>query len=341
MRIAIATSDRVRAEALRRAVGVESGHELAWIARDADAAEAMCRSDCPALLLLDPELAPAGGIPVTRRILAVAPCAILLVTGREAPVDRVYDALGHGALDHVAAPTVNLDGELAGLGPFLSRLATVLRLAPPDLSPPEVGESAANLSAPLAAVPLVAIGASTGGPAALATVLGRLPPDLDAALVIVQHIDDGFADGLASWLSELTRFPVEPVRSSTAPQAGRGYLAAIGEHLVWTADRRLDHTPHPAQALHRPAIDVLFASLVAYPSPGLAILLTGMGRDGADGLLKLRRAGWATVAQDARSSVVYGMPRAAAEIGAAEQVLPLEAIASTIIGFAAKATLRR
>jgi two-component system response regulator WspF len=340
MKIAIATADRVRAEALRRALASDARHRVAWVARDSVSTAALAASDRPDLLLLDPELPALAGVPLTRHLVLSGSCPILLCSARATAVDKIYDALGFGAIDSVAAPTMSADGELSGQTPFLARLATVERLAPAQDRPADSLFGGLANPDPSAAVPLVAIGASTGGPAALATILERLPADLEAALVIVQHIDDGFAEGLASWLSERCRFPVRTIKPGTQPQRGQAYLAATGEHLVVDADRRLVYTPEPAQALHRPAIDVFFNSLAASPSPGLAILLTGMGRDGADGLLRLRRAGWTTVAQDEHSAVVYGMPRAAAEIGAAEQVLPLAAIASTITGFAARAGLR-
>ncbi len=119
-----------------------------------------------------------------------------------------------------------------------------------------------------------------------------------------------------------------------------GITALAPRHLVLSPDRRLRYEEEPRSAVHKPSVDVFFESLVAQASPGLAILLTGMGRDGAEGLAKLRRAGWSTVAQDEKTSIVWGMPRAAAEIGAAQQVLPLQAIASVIEAFVNRAARR-
>lgn len=343
MRIAVASGDRVTAEALRRAVLSDPLHSVAWFARDGAEAVALCLSDSPDVLLLDPLVPGVSAVELTRRVMKEAPCAILLVTPKGANVGPVYDALSLGALDVAAAPSMDLEGELSGHSPLLARLASVERLVVkrspsqplPNLLSPPVPFS---LTSP---APLVAIGASTGGPAALATILERVPKDLAAAIVIVQHIDEGFAEGLASWLSDRTGFPVASAVAGDVPRAGRGYLAATGQHLVMAADRSLVYVSEPAEHLHKPSVDVFFTSLAASPSPGLALLLTGMGRDGADGLLKLRRAGWMTVAQDAKTSVVNGMPRAAVDLGAAELVLPVDAMASTISGFAARVSRRR
>lgn len=341
MRIAIASPSRLTVEALRRAVTGGAGHEVIWTAREGAQALESTLKDTPDLLLLDPALSQPGAAEVTRQVMAERPCAVLLARDRAAgSVEVVYEALGQGALDAVTAPAMSPDGELTGLAPFLERL---VRLEPllSKRAPASGGSGPIELREPAGAAPIVAIGSSAGGPAALASILVRVPRDLAAAVLIVQHIDDGFAEGLASWLTERTGFRVSAARSGDVPRTAQGYLAATAEHLVLRPDRSLGYSAEPSGVPHRPSIDVLFGSLAASPSPGLGILLTGMGRDGAEGLLRLRRAGWTTVAQDARTSVVYGMPRAAAELNAAELILPLDAIPATIAGFAARQIRRR
>jgi two-component system response regulator WspF len=127
----------------------------------------------------------------------------------------------------------------------------------------------------------------------------------------------------------------DPLRPATA------HVAALDRHLVVTPDRLLRYVDEPRESIHRPSVDVLFASLATQNRTGLAILLTGMGRDGAEGLLQLRRSGWTTVAQDMKSSTVWGMPRAAIELGGADLVLPAEAIAPTIEAFVVRAARLR
>jgi two-component system response regulator WspF len=180
-------------------------------------------------------------------------------------------------------------------------------------------------------LPLVALGSSTGGPEALARILRELPSGLAAALVIIQHIDADFASNLAWWLHSRTDRPVHLAQEGEELRPGEVFVAGTNDHLVIRPDRRLGFTREPSNLSYRPSVDVFFRSLVEHWSaPGVAVLLTGMGSDGARGLAELRRAGWHTIAQDEATSVVYGMPRAAVELNAAAQVLPLGEIAGAI-----------
>jgi two-component system chemotaxis response regulator CheB len=184
---------------------------------------------------------------------------------------------------------------------------------------------------------IVAIGASTGGPSALVTVLRAVPANVDATILIVLHIDEPFGSAFAEWLSTQTPHNVTyPAGGEIVPANGkRVFMAAPGTHLVLRGGR-LGFSHEPERHSCRPSVDVLFESLARESSrETLACLLTGMGRDGAQGLLSLRRTGAATIAQDEGSSVVYGMPREAALLDAAERILPLGEIGAAI----ARATL--
>jgi two-component system response regulator WspF len=182
------------------------------------------------------------------------------------------------------------------------------------------------------------MGASTGGPEALARVLRALPATFPGVVLIAQHIASEFAPSLASWLQRACPLPVR-LAGAGVPSLGQVLLAASNDHLVLRPDRRLAYTAEPAENPYRPSVDILFESVAAHwPRPGVAVLLTGMGRDGAAGLLRLRQAGWFTIAQDEASCVVFGMPRAAVESGAACQVLPLDAIGPSLIAHAGIST---
>lgn len=188
---------------------------------------------------------------------------------------------------------------------------------------------------PLAGVPaqaLIVIGASSGGPQAVATLLAGLPRDLPAAVVVVQHVELQFAPGLVDWLDGQVGLAVVAAAEGEVPREGRVYVAVRDRHLVLRANGTLGYTLATEGKTYRPSIDVLFASVARYWS-GIAcgVLLTGMGRDGALGLLELRRRGAYTVAQDRASSQVYGMPKVARELGAVDAVLPLQDIAGAIL----------
>ncbi|MGH7226175.1 MAG: chemotaxis protein CheB [Gemmataceae bacterium] len=179
---------------------------------------------------------------------------------------------------------------------------------------------------------LIALGASTGGPQALADVVASFPAELCAAVVIVQHISADFAPSLVECLQQRARLPVRLALGGDCPLGGEILVAGSNDHLVLGKDRRFSYTTEPMDYPYRPSVDVLFASLAAHwPKPGVAVLLTGMGADGARGLLQLRQAGWFTLAQDQSSCVVYGMPQAAAQLGAACQILPLPRLARAIL----------
>jgi two-component system response regulator WspF len=179
---------------------------------------------------------------------------------------------------------------------------------------------------------LVVIGASAGGPAALAMVLGGLAQDFPAAIVIVQHVDEPFASGMAEWLGHDSALPVRVAKEGDRPAIGRVLLAGTSDHLVLKAADRLGYTAEPRAYVYRPSVDVFFQSVCRlWRGDVVGVLLTGMGRDGALGLKALRNRGHHTIAQDEATSVLYGMPKAAAELDAAVDILPVERIASRLI----------
>jgi len=174
---------------------------------------------------------------------------------------------------------------------------------------------------------LIVIGASAGGPSALASVLKPLPRDFPAAVIIVQHIDEQFAPSMASWLDEQSALNVRVALGRDKPVSGTVLVASSNDHLVFFDPHTIGYTKEPRDSYYRPSIDIFFESVVRHWNGDVTgILLTGMGRDGAKGLKSLRDSGAMTIAQDAESCVVYGMPKAAAELGAAAQILSAQAI---------------
>jgi two-component system response regulator WspF len=171
---------------------------------------------------------------------------------------------------------------------------------------------------------LLAIGASTGGPQAIHQLLASLPRPITCSVAIVQHIDGIFASGMTEWLSEGTGFTVKLATPGAHLELGTAFLAGSEGHLVLTPSGTFTYADEPKEAIHRPSVDAFFRSLAQHwPVPGVAVLLTGMGRDGAVGLHELRQRGWRTIAQDESTSVVFGMPKAAIQLGAAERTLPI------------------
>jgi two-component system response regulator WspF len=330
MRIGIVNDLPMAVEVLRRIV-TAGGHEIAWIASNGAEARDRCLADTPDLVLMDLIMPVMDGVQATAAIMRRSPCAILVVTASVmGNAAKVFDAMGYGALDAVRTPVLG-DGGVDGSQALLDKIATIGKLIEPQHEPLH----RTKLQGPQAAsgLPaLVALACSTGGPKALATILASVPRRADAAIAIVQHLDMQFSEGLAEWLNEQSQFQVVLAREGMAVEPGTAFLAATNDHLVLAGDLTLRYVRDPVDTPYRPSVDVFFESLREHwPRPGIAALLTGMGNDGAAGLLALRQAEWHTIAQDQNSSVVYGMPGAAARIGAAAEILPLLEIAPAIL----------
>jgi chemotaxis response regulator CheB len=181
---------------------------------------------------------------------------------------------------------------------------------------------------------VVAIGASTGGPSALAAILRGLPRGFGPSVLVVQHIEAGFTRGLAEWLAGETPLPVAEVAGGEVIGPGRVYLAKGGaHHLVLTPGLRLAYEPARPGQIHAPSVDRLFESVARACGPGaVGVLCTGMGEDGARGLLSMHSAGSYTIAQDRRSSLIYGMPGTAVRLGAVRRECHLDEIAPALLG---------
>ena len=327
MKIGIANDSAMAAEALRRVVAGAREHRVLWIARTGLEAVRMCAEQRPDLVLMDLNMPELDGVEATRRIMQESPCAILVVTGQpQDNVSQVFKALGAGALDVTATPILlGRDGGdtalLAKIKPISKLVRTQNNRAP--AVPPAAADSPVKH--------LLAIGASTGGPMAIAKVLRGWTPAPGTAIVVVQHLDEHFASHFAKWMGDQLAIPVRVIEEGDSLEAGTVLIARTNDHLTMDARRRLHYDVEPRHYAYRPSVDVFFNCIARHWSgEATGVLLTGMGRDGANGLLEMRRAGKFTIAQDQASCAVYGMPRAAAELDAAQQILPIENIGGVL-----------
>jgi two-component system, chemotaxis family, response regulator WspF len=331
LRIAIVNDLLMAREALRRVIAEVPDYSLAWTARNGAEAVKRCTEDTPELILMDLIMPVMDGVEATRRIMAQAPCAILVVTATvEGHTPQVFEALGVGALDAVQTPVFEASGQLDGASTLKLKIEKIRQLISRSSDRKHLGRL--NLQPKSVRInPLVVIGASAGGPAALATILRDLPSNFSAPMVIVQHIDAQFAPSMASWLGGQSALAVRIACERDQPGAGAALLASTNDHLIFINSRTLGYTAEPRDCFYRPSVDVFFESVASHwKGDVVAVLLTGMGRDGAKGLKALRNAGALTIAQDSESCVVYGMPKAAVELDAAVEILPLETIASCL-----------
>ena len=328
----------------RRLVEVVEGDpelELVGEVEDGRSAIELCQRLRPDVVSLDMMMPVMAGLAAAEYIMAYCPTPILIVSAstNRGELFRTYEALAAGAVDVLEKPRG--DGSDDGWdGLFASRLKMTSRIKVITHPRARLG---ASRRAPESAVlgparagrtcRAIAVGASTGGPAAVLRILGALPAGFPVPILLVIHIAAPFDLALAEWLDEHSRLRVRVPRDGEAippPGEAQVFMAPPAQHLVVERGRlRLSRAPERHSC--RPSVDVLFESVAReLGSESAACLLTGMGRDGAEGMLAVRRAGGATLAQDEATCVVYGMPKEAALLGAPERVLPLDAIAPAL-----------
>jgi two-component system chemotaxis response regulator CheB len=337
--VVVVALGRVRARQLRGLLG-GPGYNVVGVANNADEAEAAVVRYKPDVVLLDLDT-DDGGIEAIERIMGTRPTPIV-VCGEAALHAR--EALAAGAVDVVGALDAlpSAPEYAVALRRHLKVASRVRVITHPRSRLRSRGLAHRVVSGQDGVVPgvrprtdgiqVVLIGASTGGPPALATILADLPVDFPVPILVVQHMADGFVEGLASWLDSLSPLPVVMAQDGVRLLPGTVYLAPAGVNTVLRPGLRVQTRPPGLTQYHVPGVDAAFVSAAATCAAGaLGVLLTGMGRDGADGLLTMRSAGALTIGQDEPTSVVWGMPAAAQALGAVAVELPLSEIAAAIL----------
>jgi len=315
-------------EMLLGVIGAEPGYRVVGVAGNGEEAARLTRALRPDVVTMDLQMPDADGFAGIARIMAETPTPILVLTS--VPAEAVtFKALSLGALDILEKPPPGT--ELSAYGQTLrSRLRLLAGVK--VIRHPRGLRSTGVPTAELAGrADLVAVGASLGGPRALATLLRALPASFPAPVVVVQHIADGFTEGLATWLDSEADLEVRVARDGDSLVAGTVLVAPTGRHMLVGKGRvRLSNDP-PVGGF-RPSVNPLFRSAADAFGPRVCgVLLTGMGRDGADGLRTLKQAGGYAIAQDEATSAVFGMARAAIEEGAVDRVLPLDEISPALL----------
>lgn len=315
-------------------------------ARDGQDGVEKVRELRPDVVTLDIEMPRLDGYATLREIMTRCPTPVVMVSSHTSEgAEATIRALAMGAVDFVAKPSGSISLNMhitrdelvakvkaaAGATPRFRR--PVIDPPPPRQEAPAEVVSALRQATAFGRPPqrLVLIGCSTGGPGALHQIIPRLPADLPAGVLVVQHMPPGFTQSLAKRLDELSPIRVKEAQEGDRVQAGQVLLAPGGYHMTVDAEGRIHLDQGPPMHGVRPAVDRTFQSAVpTWGKQMLGVILTGMGYDGAKGMVSLKKAGGRTIAEDASTCVVYGMPKVVVEMGAADEVLPVHAIAGAI-----------
>jgi len=296
---------------------------------------------------MDIHMPEMNGFDATRRIMETAPTRIVIVSGSSTAeeIATTFNALESGALAVVKRPAgighpdhEATSRDLLQTVKLMSEVSVVRRWPSSRRAPPAAERlPEAGIKPAAAEVKLVAVGASTGGPLALQSILAGLPKNLGVPILVVQHITPGFTEGLAEWLAGSSGRPVRVAADGDRLVPGHVFIAPEGFQLGIRRGGTISVARDEPENGHCPSISYLFRSVAEVFGPGaIGVLLTGMGRDGAAGLKLMKEKGAITIAQDRESSVVHGMPGEAIRMGAATHVLPLGQIAAALSKLADK-----
>jgi two-component system, chemotaxis family, protein-glutamate methylesterase/glutaminase len=338
-RVAIVDDSPVAREVLQELLEAEGDIQVVAQAGDGETAERIVAEHAPDLVTMDVEMPGMGGLAAIEQIMARCPAPILVITslplGPEGAL--VFDAVRRGALDVAEKPS-GTDPEagarlrahvrrLAGL-PVVRHVKGLREPMPAATRAPTANVRAARRRG----CRVVGIAASAGGPAALVGVLSRLPKDFPACVGVVQHLPVGFAEPFARFLGANTPLPVSVVSARSEYAAGTVLVAGDGRHLVASSRQTFLATDDPPCGGHKPSATVFFRSLAqVFGAEAAGVVLSGIGDDGAAGLVEMHNRGALTISQDEKTSAVFGMPAAAAQANAVERVLSLEEIAPALV----------
>lgn len=340
IRVVICDDSAVAREMLSQILSSDPEIEVVGQARDGqEAVETIARLK-PDLATMDIHMPKMDGVEAVAQIMAYNPVPILVVSSsvRGPGIGYAFEALKAGALEVIKKPEPRdwqdlerIASDIIRRVKTLSHIPVITHIAARRTAEAHGRGTAGHVSAAEHDFALAAMGSSTGGPSALMSILSVLPREFPVPIVVAQHIADGFVPGLVDWLRSGCRIAIDAAQDGEDVRPGHVYLAPTGQNLVLEGTALKYERPGPGQ-LYIPSADTLFESVArTLRRRAIGVILTGMGNDGAAGLKTMHDAGATTIAQNERTSIVYGMPRAAVEMGAASAVLPLSAIGYEVL----------
>ncbi len=336
IRVLVVDDSALMRQVLTELIGAQGDMEVVCVASDPYIAREMIRSHHPDVITLDVEMPRMDGLKFLENLMRLRPMPVLMVsTLTEKGSDASLRALELGAVDFVAKPKLDIVRTMNEYGEEIAEKIRAaaqarfpLRARKPPLPLATIGESSISREA------LIAVGASTGGTEAIKNILVMLPPG-GPGILITQHMPEGFTRSFAARLDNLSRMRVKEAEEGERVLPGHAYIAPGHSHLLLQrsgANYLLRLSQSEPVNRHRPSVDVLFRSVAAHAGPNaIGVILTGMGKDGALGMLDMRLAGAHTLAQDEASCVVFGMPKEAIAVGAVDEVASIEDIPALLL----------
>jgi two-component system chemotaxis response regulator CheB len=327
---------------LVKILSADSQIEVVAVASSGEEALEQLQHISPDLITMDIHMPGMDGLEVTRKIMETKPVPIVVVSASclVEDIERAFQLIEAGALTAIAKPIAIGSGDFEATALRLVQTVKdmaavkVIKRWPKKEKGKQKGQAteiAPNLIPEIKPYKVIAIGASTGGPQAIETILKKLPSDYPASILMVQHIAPGFLGGMVEWLNNILALHVKVAHDGEQLKPGTVYLCPEGKHMGLDKESKIALSSAEPLGGHRPAVAFLFQALAKNYSDCLAILLTGMGKDGAAELLELKKRGATTIAQDKESSVIHGMPGAAIALGAHCHILNLESIATLLL----------
>jgi two-component system chemotaxis response regulator CheB len=286
----------------------------------------------PDLVTLDLEMPIMNGIEALERIMAAHAVPVLVISG-QGSAQTAYAAISRGALDVLSKSEINPANpiELINKIKLLAGVKVITHLRRENLNN-EGQELRLAPPKPTDNYKIVAIASSAGGPKALAELFSQFPPDFPCPVVIAQHIAEGFEVGLADWLNKIAPLKVKVAEEGETLNADVVYISPSQRHVKVNSLHKIVLVERKPPDLYHPSCDLLLTSVAhTYGKASIGVILTGMGNDGVQGMTMIRAAGGVTIAQDERTSAVFGMPKAAIASGCIDKILPLDKIAGEII----------
>ena len=348
VRVVVADDSALARQVLCELFASDPEIEVVGVAQNGMEAVAVVARVRPDIVTMDLRMPGTDGLAATAEIMRCTPTPVLLVTSSDFRLREadIFDSFRFGIVDVLEKPALTEDGTRSDAARILIekvKLLSRIKVTQTDRKPvarsPQAGTG--GRGAQTGGARAIGIGASTGGPRALPEVLGRVPPDLAAPVLVAQHMSGPFVPAFAEWLGAESSLPVSVAHDGETPRPGRVLVAPGGLNMVLDDAGVVRLNSDPAPAGIRPSVDLLLASLArVYGARAVGVVMTGIGKDGTEGLRAIQRAGGTTLVQDAASCVVAGMPSAAVAQGVVDAVVELELLGKRLAELVARAPRR-